>query len=79
MEGVTIIESERIVNLDEYEALIVKARTDMVQLKKHIADKNYEEITHLAGQIDLTLHKLEEHEFRIERRTITVNNHCEHQ
>lgn len=69
------IESERIINLDEYEALISEARTEMMWLKKHLADKNYEEADHLAGQIDLTLHKMEEHEFQIERRTVTVNNH----
>lgn len=79
MERATIIESERIANLDEYEVLIGKARTDMMWLKKHLVDKNYEEVSHLAGQIDLTLHKMEEYEFHIERRTIIVNNPCEHQ
>lgn len=71
----TIIESERIINLDEYESLISDARTNMIWLKRHLADKNYEEANHLAGQIDLALHKMEEHEFRIERRTVIVNNH----
>ncbi len=69
------IESERITNLSEYEALISEARANMMWLKRHLADKNYNEVNHLAGQIDLTLHKMEEHEFCIERRTVTVNNH----
>ncbi len=73
------IESERIINLGEYEALVQKARADMMWLKKNLADKNYETVNHLAGQIDLTLHQMEEHEFQIERRIITVLGLCEHQ
>lgn len=75
MPGKTIIESERIINLSEYESLISDARENMMWLKKHLADKNYESANHLAGKIDLALHKMEEHEFQIERRMVTVNNH----
>lgn len=71
------IESERIINLVEYELLICKARTDMMWLKKNLEEKNYEAVSHLVGQIDLALHQMEEHEFQIERRTITVNDACE--
>lgn len=75
MEGITRIESERIVNLNEYETLISEARANMMWLKKHLEDKDYGEARHLAGQIDLALHKMEEHEFCIERRIVIVNNH----
>lgn len=65
------IESERIVNLKDYESLINEARSSIDWLKRHLAKKNFEESIHLAGQIDLALHRMEEYEFQIERRVIT--------
>lgn len=71
------IESERIVNISEYEALINKARMNMGVLKRHLENKEYEASIHIAEQIDLVLHQMEAYEFQIERRTITVNSHRE--
>lgn len=73
------IESERITNIGDYERLISKARADMVWLKGSLERKDYEVASHLAGQIDLTLHQMEAHEFQIERRIITVHDHDESQ
>lgn len=74
-----IIESERIVNLSDYEELIKDARDDIMWLKKHMEEKNYEVASHLIGQIDLALHKMEAYEFQIERRTLIANSRSEHQ
>ena len=73
------IESERITNLGEYEALIVRARAYMVGLKESLNKKDYETSIYWAGKVDLTLHQMEAHDFQIERRTITVNNPDEDQ
>lgn len=64
------IESERIINMGEYEALISKVRLYMGALKRHLENKDYEDSIYTAAQIDLVLHQMEAYEFQIERRTI---------
>lgn len=73
------LETERIVNLSEYESLIRKARVNTIWLKKALQEKDTETAICLLDQIDLILHKMEVFQFEIERRTITVNSSYEHQ
>lgn len=74
-----IIESERIVNLNEFEGLIQKARTDILCLKSTLAYGDMKVSNKVVEQLDLKLHQLEAFEFHIERRTITEHGHNEHQ
>lgn len=73
------IESERIVNIEGHDSLIEKARVQFQWMKAALERKDLETALNLTKQIDLTLHELELYEFQIERRTITVNSHAEHQ
>lgn len=72
-------ESERIVNLSEFEQIVRDARVDAIYLKKALKDGDKEISNYLVEQLDLKLHRMEAFEFQIERRTITVNNPSEHQ
>lgn len=73
------LETERIVNLSEYERLIRKARVDVGWLKKALCEKDEKTAICMLDQIDLTLHKMEVFQFEIERRTIIENNPYEYQ
>lgn len=72
-----IIESERIVNLNEFEELIQKARTDILCLKSTLAYGDMKVSNKVVEQLDLKLHQLEVFEFQIERRTIIGHDHSE--
>lgn len=72
------IESERIVNIEGHDSLVLKARTQFHWLESALERKDLETALNLTKQIDLTLHELELYEFQIERRTITVNSPVEH-
>lgn len=72
-------ETERIVNLGEFEQLVRDARVNMSFLKKALKTGDKETAKHQAEQLDLKLHSMEAFEFVLERRIISKDITCGHQ
>ncbi len=64
------IESERIVNLAEFEKLSREARAYALNLRSCLKNGNEENALYLAEKLDIKLHHMEVFDFVVERRTI---------
>lgn len=71
------IETERIINLNEFEKIIQEARADIRYLRLAFANDSKETAAHIVEKLDLKLHQLEVFDFQIERRTIIEHDHSE--
>lgn len=67
-----VIESERIVNLSDYECKITEARNQISALKRAVTEHDEDKTGYLVGQLDLTLHEMEAFNFILERRTVRI-------
>lgn len=66
------IETERIVNLEQYENVIRETRLYVIALKRALQEKDMQTSIHIAEKIDFKLHEMEAFDFVLERRKISI-------